>query len=345
MPANGSTATPQFMTHEETMRRITKRGLRVWSNTCDTVMTGACEEPPFALAYRTSNIVRGHVQVGYIQQDSPLSRRHWTETPSSLASLIALHGDLDMLGPQKAIIWRCSTGKEEECRLLGYNNQVRTSQQTHYISATEPNQLMLCKTWGSHSCDNEEYSLLRYKDPVRTSQETHYVSTTELRRLMLCKIWGFHGSDYEECRLLGYKNPVRTSQETHYVWATEPSRLMLCKIWGFHCGDYEEYRHLRYKTPVRTSPETRNVSATELNQLILCKIWGFHGGDYEEWRLLGCYAVLLLLKIDVSEEISASIIRVTRFTELGTTFAVSSNRNTFRRNTMWAVSMSSFSIE
>jgi hypothetical protein len=26
----------------------------------------------------------------------------------------------------------------EECRLLGYKNPVRTSQETHYVSATEP---------------------------------------------------------------------------------------------------------------------------------------------------------------------------------------------------------------
>jgi hypothetical protein len=33
----------------------------------------------------------------------------------------------------------------EECRLLGYKNPVRTSQETHYASATEPSQLILCK--------------------------------------------------------------------------------------------------------------------------------------------------------------------------------------------------------
>jgi hypothetical protein len=33
----------------------------------------------------------------------------------------------------------------EECRLLGYKNPVRTSQETHYVSATEPIRLMLYK--------------------------------------------------------------------------------------------------------------------------------------------------------------------------------------------------------
>jgi hypothetical protein len=33
----------------------------------------------------------------------------------------------------------------EECRLLGYNNPIRTSQETHYVSATEHSRLMVCK--------------------------------------------------------------------------------------------------------------------------------------------------------------------------------------------------------
>jgi hypothetical protein len=48
----------------------------------------------------------------------------------------------------------------EECRLLGYKNPVRTSQRTHYISATEPSPLMLCKFWGFHGGDYEECGLL-----------------------------------------------------------------------------------------------------------------------------------------------------------------------------------------
>jgi hypothetical protein len=127
--------------------------------------------------------------------------------------------------------WKC---------LLGYKNPVRTSQETHYLSATESSRLMLCKIWGFHGGDYEDCRLLGYKNAVRTSQETHYVSATEPIQLMLCKIWGFHGGDYGECRLLGYKNPVITSQKTHYVSASESSKLMLCKMWGFHGRDYEE---------------------------------------------------------------------------------------------------------
>jgi demethoxyubiquinone hydroxylase (CLK1/Coq7/Cat5 family) len=42
-----------------------------------------------------------------------------------------------------------------------------------------------------------------------------------------------------------------------------------------------------------------------------------------------------LVKTDVSEEHIASIIRVTRIGELGTTLVVTSNRRTLRRNTTW----------
>jgi hypothetical protein len=96
-------------------------------------------------------------------------------------------------------------GDYEECRLLGYKNPVRTSQETHYVSATQSSQLMLRKIWGFHSGDYEECRRLGYKNPVRTSQETHYVSATEPSQLMLCKIWGIHFGDYGEWRLLGYK--------------------------------------------------------------------------------------------------------------------------------------------
>jgi hypothetical protein len=37
-----------------------------------------------------------------------------------------------------------AVGDYEEWHLLGYKNPVRTSQETHYVSATEPSRLMLC---------------------------------------------------------------------------------------------------------------------------------------------------------------------------------------------------------
>jgi hypothetical protein len=52
------------------------------------------------------------------------------------------------------------------------------------------------------------------------------------------------------------------------------------------------------------------------------------------WRMVshGMLRPVALVRTDVSEELSASTIRVTRIGELGTTLAVTSNRRTLRRN-------------
>jgi hypothetical protein len=47
----------------------------------------------------------------------------------------------------------------------------------------------------------------------------------------------------------------------------------------------------------------------------------------------GMLRCVTLVRTDVSEELSASIIRVTRIGELGTTLTVTNNRRTLRRNT------------
>jgi hypothetical protein len=58
----------------------------------------------------------------------------------------------------------------------------------------------------------------------------------------------------------------------------------------------------------------------------LCKIWDFH------WMTSsGMLRHVALVRTDVSEELSASFIRVTRIGELGTTLVVTSNWRTLRR--------------
>jgi hypothetical protein len=48
----------------------------------------------------------------------------------------------------------------------------------------------------------------------------------------------------------------------------------------------------------------------------------------------GMLCRVALVITDISEELSASFIRVKRIGELGTTLAVTSNRDTLRRNTI-----------
>jgi hypothetical protein len=49
--------------------------------------------------------------------------------------------------------------------------------------------------------------------------------------------------------------------------------------------------------------------------------------------------LVALVRTDVSEELSASFIRVTKIDELGTTLAVNSNRRTLRRNMEFLLSV------
>jgi hypothetical protein len=49
----------------------------------------------------------------------------------------------------------------------------------------------------------------------------------------------------------------------------------------------------------------------------------------------GMLCRVTLVRTDISEELSASFIRVTRIGELGTTLAVTSNRRTLPRNTKY----------
>jgi hypothetical protein len=69
-------------------------------------------------------------------------------------------------------IWVSHVGDYEECRLLGYRNPVRSSQETHYVSATAPSRLMLFKLWGFHVGDYAECRFLGYIKAFPTSQET-----------------------------------------------------------------------------------------------------------------------------------------------------------------------------
>jgi hypothetical protein len=58
---------------------------------------------------------------------------------------------------------------------------MRTSQETHYLSDTETNRLMLFGETVGVYCENHT----EHTYTVCTSQETHYVSATGTNRLML----------------------------------------------------------------------------------------------------------------------------------------------------------------
>jgi hypothetical protein len=70
-----------------------------------------------------------------------------------------------------------------------YKNLFCTSQETHYVSAKNPDRLMLFGETVLVYCENHKehtkHFQIIYKNSVRTSHEIHCVSTTKANRLML----------------------------------------------------------------------------------------------------------------------------------------------------------------
>jgi hypothetical protein len=60
-----------------------------------------------------------------------------------------------------------------------HTDTVRTSQETHYVSATEPKRLMLFGETDAVYCENHT----EHTNTIHTSQDTHYVSATEPNRV------------------------------------------------------------------------------------------------------------------------------------------------------------------
>jgi hypothetical protein len=129
------------------------------------------------------------------------------------------------------------------------------------------------------------------------------------------------------------------------VSAYRAHRLMLWKIWGFHGGDYEECRLLGYKKP--SSYLTGNTllfriqspTVNALEDLMFSRWWLRRMPSSEIW----CHVTLVWT--EVSEERIATIIRVTRIGELGTTLAVTNNRGTprfLRSNAIWCFFVACF---
>jgi thioredoxin-related protein len=94
------------------------------------------------------------------------------------------------------------------------NTQIRTSQETHYVSFTETNRLILFGETVAVYCENHT----EHTDTVRTSQETHYVSTTGSKRLML---FGETVAVYCENHT-EHTDTVRTSQEPYGTYRYSP---------------------------------------------------------------------------------------------------------------------------
>jgi hypothetical protein len=94
---------------------------------------------------------------------------------------------------------------------------VPTSQQTHYVSATEPNRLVLFGETVAVYCENHT----EHRDTVPTLQETHYFSATKSNRLVL---FGETVAVYCE----NHTEHTDTASTSHYVFPSSFSFLFSC---------------------------------------------------------------------------------------------------------------------
>jgi hypothetical protein len=87
-------------------------------------------------------------------------------------------------------IWGFHGGDYEECRLLGYKNPFLTSQETHYVSATELSRFMLSKIWGFHDgillwgqlCINLYLSVKSHEDCCNRAGDIAHTMTDGAKR-------------------------------------------------------------------------------------------------------------------------------------------------------------------
>jgi hypothetical protein len=115
----------------------------------------ACYGDSFTF-YFTDNILQGYKWFSYFHRDNVAMVTRQTiitfwEIPHIRDYSVTVLSDAERSRycHCRCIVYRSNKsmygGAYEECRLLGHKTPVRTSQETHYVSATEPSQLMLCK--------------------------------------------------------------------------------------------------------------------------------------------------------------------------------------------------------
>jgi hypothetical protein len=102
----------------------------------------------------------------------------------------------------------CTAVTVKNVVLWDIKNAVRTSEETHYVSATELSPLMLCKVWGFHGGDYEECRLLRYKNPssyrtgdtLRLRYRAESVNAMQYLRFSRRWLWRIPSSGIWMCR-------------------------------------------------------------------------------------------------------------------------------------------------
>jgi hypothetical protein len=162
----------------------------------------------FIFSYRVPSLTRGRVYnlqcndvswiFSYIGTDGLSASSSWCRVPNGAHNQILISLTVtssswcrapSTISPMNRVIQPKVKVKSQRQRPEASSFTVRTSQEKHHVSATEPNRLMLFRETVAVYCENHT----EHADTVRTSQKTHHVSATETNRLILfedrCLLW------------------------------------------------------------------------------------------------------------------------------------------------------------
>jgi hypothetical protein len=203
----------------------------------------------------------------------------WDVKPGSylIGDTLSLHYKAQ---PVNAVWWKVTV----YCKNRTENTSTaRTSQETHYVSGTETNRLML---FGKRAAAYYEDHIR-----VRTSQEIQYISITEPKRLML----------------FGETAAVCCEKDTNFVYPvvkynSDNFNFKAGGIYSNHCALYKDknclipdnfrfqlWRCINFHSD-HHGAEKESDSFSQCNQPTRREM----NVEHTEWFLLGCYAVWLL---------------------------------------------------
>jgi hypothetical protein len=157
-------------------------------------------------------------------------------------------------------------GGYEEC-LLGHKNPVRTSQETHYVSAKKLRRLMPCKIWGFHGGD--------YKGCHRLWRDWADVSEECIASIIRVKRFGELRTAFFSLRWLLV---IATSSLIIFT-------LMMEAIRSLKLGSYKTHKALYHR---RHSLLSESVFVCSLMSLLSSSIYHSSAASLLGWRAEAC---------------------------------------------------------
>jgi hypothetical protein len=111
------------------------------------------------------------------------------------------------------------------------------------------------------------------------------------------------------------------------------------QVWEMHCHDVtaSSFVTIGWRRNLRTFSCSHHKTYSSMQKWLFGLLGWILCERRACWRMpsSGMLRHVALVRTNVSEECNASIIKVTRICELGTSLAITSNRCVLRNNTMW----------